>query len=68
MDEDKFNSSARKVLKIVGITAQRKIEQAVREASCAGRLQGDENLKPQMTVEIEAPGLAHLVAGDAELG
>ena len=41
MDEDKFNISVRKFLKVVGITAQREIEKAVREALNAGRLKGD---------------------------
>jgi hypothetical protein len=68
MDEDKFNISVRKFLKVVGITAQREIEKAVREASNAGRLQGDENLKAKMTLEIEALGLTYLVEGDIELG
>jgi hypothetical protein len=68
MDEDKFNISVRKFLKVVGITAQREIEKAVREASNAGRLQGDDNLKAKMTLEIEALGLTRLVEGDIELG
>ena len=68
MDEDKFNISVRKFLKVAGITAQREIEKAVREASSAGRLQSDENLRAKMTLEIEVLGLTHLVEGDIELG
>jgi hypothetical protein len=68
MDEDKFNISVRKFLKVVGVTAQREIEKAVREASSAGRLQSDENLRAKMTLEIEVLGLTHLVEGDIELG
>jgi hypothetical protein len=68
MDEDKFNISVRKFLKVVGVTAQREIEKAVREASSAGRLQSDENLRAKMTLEIETLGLTHLVEGDIELG
>jgi hypothetical protein len=37
MDEDKLNISVRKFLKVVGVTAQREIEKAVRPP--AGRLQ-----------------------------
>jgi hypothetical protein len=59
MDEDKFNISVRKFLKVVGITAQREIERAVREASSVGRLQGDENLKAKMTLEIQVLGVTH---------
>jgi hypothetical protein len=51
----------------VGITAQREIEKAVREALNAGRLQGDENLKAKVTLGIEALGLRHLVEGDIDL-
>ena len=68
MDEDKFNVSVRKFLKVTGIAAQREIEKAVREALSAGRLQGDENFRAKMTLEIEALGLTHLVEGDIELG
>jgi hypothetical protein len=68
MDEDKFNISVRKYLKVVGITAQREIEKAVHEALNAGRLRGDENLKAKVTLEIEVLGLTHLVEGDIELG
>jgi hypothetical protein len=68
MDEDKFNISVRKYLKVVGITAQREIEKGVREALNTGRLRGDENLKAKVTLEIEALGLTHLIEGDIELG
>jgi hypothetical protein len=68
MDEDRFNISVRKYLKVVGITAQREIEKAVREALDAGRLRGDENIKAKVTLEIGVLGLTHLVEGDIELG
>jgi hypothetical protein len=68
MDEDKFNMSVRKFLKIVGITAQREIEKAVREALNAGRLKDDANLRAKMTLEIGVLGLTHSVEEDIELG
>jgi hypothetical protein len=68
MDEDKFNISVRKFLKVVGVTAQREIEKAVREASSTGRLQGNENLKAKMTLEIQVLGVTHVVEGDIDLG
>ena len=40
MNEDVFNMSVRKFLKKVGVTAQREIEQAVREAEAGGKLKG----------------------------
>jgi hypothetical protein len=52
MDEDKSDISARKFPKVVGITAQRGIEKAVREALNAGRLKDDANLEARMTLEI----------------
>lgn len=67
MDEDRFNISVRKFLKVVGITGQREIEKPVREALNAGRLQGDQNLKAKMTLEIEVLGLTHVVESDIEL-
>ena len=33
MDEDKFNMSLRKFLKLVGVTSQREIEKAVQKRS-----------------------------------
>ena len=50
MDEDQFNINVRKYLKKVGITSQRKIENAVREALDAGSLNGDENLDVKVTL------------------
>ena len=41
MNEDKFNTSLRGFLKKVGITSQREIEKAVRDAVAAGRLKGN---------------------------
>ena len=40
MNEDAFNMSVRKFLKKVGVTAQREIEQAVRDAAASGKLKG----------------------------
>ena len=68
MDEDRFNISVRKFLKVVGVTARREIEKAVREALNAGRLKDDANLKAKMTLEIGVLGLTHSVEKDIELG
>jgi predicted lactoylglutathione lyase len=38
MNEDVFNTTIRKFLKMLGVTAQREIEKAVRQAILAGRL------------------------------
>ncbi len=67
MDEGKFNITIRQFLKEVGITAQREIETAVREAIRAGHLTGTEKLAATMTLEIGAIRLTHVVSGKIEL-
>jgi len=68
MDEDRFNMSIRKFLKVVGVTSQREIENAVREAVKAGRLRGGDTLKARMTLEIGAIGLRHEINDEIEIG
>jgi hypothetical protein len=52
VDEETFNMSVRKFLKKLGVTAQREIEQAVREQIEAGGLKGDEQLSATATVSV----------------
>ena len=68
MDEDRFNMSLRKFLKVVGVTSQREIEKAVHEAIQAGRLRGEERVQAKVTLTIDAIGLAHVVEDAIELG
>ncbi|HZS84231.1 MAG TPA: DUF6494 family protein [Stellaceae bacterium] len=68
MDEDRFNMSIRKFLKVVGVTSQREIENAVREAVKAGTLKGDERLRAKVTLTLSGVGLAHDIVGEIELG
>jgi hypothetical protein len=68
MDEDRFNISVRKFLKEVGVTSQREIEKAVRDALASGRLHGNETLDASMTLEIGAVGLKHVVDGRIDVG
>ena len=42
MNEDVFNASIRKFLKKLGVTAQREIEKAVRQALTESKLKGNE--------------------------
>jgi hypothetical protein len=42
MNEDVFNTSIRKFLKTLGVTAQREIEKTVRQALAEGRIKGNE--------------------------
>ena len=68
MDEDRFNMSVRKFLKVVGVTSQREIEGAVGEAVRDGRLRGDEKLRAKVTLTVEAVGLRHDIQDEIELG
>ena len=68
MDEDRFNMAVRKFLKVIGVTSQREIEGAVREAVKAGRLRGNETLKARMTLEVGAINLRHEIDGEIEIG
>ena len=68
MDEETFNLTVRKFLKEVGVTSQREIEKAVREALAAGRLRGDEQLAATMRLSVDALGLAHEIDGTIDLG
>jgi uncharacterized protein DUF6494 len=67
MNEDVFNVSVRKFLKKVGITSQREIEQAVRQAIAGGRLKGNEALPAKMSLTVEGVGLAFEIEGAVEL-
>jgi Family of unknown function (DUF6494) len=68
MDEDRFNMSIRKFLKAVGVTSQREIETAVRDALTAGKLKGHERLTAKVTLTLSGIDLAHVVEGEIELG
>jgi Family of unknown function (DUF6494) len=68
MNEDVFNASLRKFLKKVGITSQREIEKAVRDAMEAGRLKGHEKLPAKMVLTLGSVGLSHEVTDEIELG
>jgi hypothetical protein len=67
MDEERFNMSVRKFLKVVGVTSQREIEKAVREALQAGKLAGSGTLRAKVTLVIDKIGLRHEVEDDIEL-
>lgn len=68
MDEDRFNMSVRKFLKVVGVTSQREIENAVRDAVKAGRLSGTAKIRAKVMLTVDAVGLAHAVEDEIELG
>ena len=68
MNEDVSNTSLRGFLKKVGITSQREIEKAVREAVADGRLKGNEKLPAKMVLTLGGLGLSHEVTAEIELG
>jgi hypothetical protein len=67
MNEEALNISVRKFLKKVGITSQREIEQAVRGAIAAGRLNGNEALPAKVLLSVEGLGLSVEIEGAVEL-
>jgi hypothetical protein len=68
MNEDVFNASLRKFLKKVGITSQREIEKAVRDAEASGRLKGHEKLPAKMVLTLGGVRLTHEITDEIELG
>lgn len=67
MDEDVFNMQVRKFLKNVGVTSQREIEQAVRDAVASGKLSGAESVQAKCTLTIESLGVTKEIVGDIDL-
>ena len=67
MNEEVLNATLRKFLKQVGITSQREIEKAVREAVAEGRLKGNESLLAKATIKVEDLNLTFDVEGHVEL-
>ncbi len=67
MNNDVFNMEVRKFLKRVGVTSQREIEQAVRQAIESGKLAGNETLKAKVVLSVEDAGLSHEITGNIAL-
>ncbi len=67
MNDEAFNMSLRKFLKMVGVTSQQEIEKAVRAAVADGRLKGNEALTAKVVLTIDEAGLKHTVDGKIEL-
>jgi uncharacterized protein DUF6494 len=68
MNEDVFNTSLRQFLKKVGVTSQREIEKAVRDAVASGHLKGDEKLPAKMVLTVGGVALSHEIEAEIELG
>jgi ribosomal protein L1 len=67
MNEDAFNLSIRKFLKMVGVTSQREIEHAVARAIESGKLKGSESLPATMTLRIDGLELDVKLEGRIDL-
>lgn len=68
MNDETFNLSIRKFLKMVGVGSQREIEHAVAQAMQEGRISGSESLPARMTLELEGVKLNVVFDGVIELG
>ena len=68
MNEEALNVSVRKFLKKVGITSQREIEKAVRDALADGRLKGHEKLPAKIVLTVGRVDLTHEITAEIELG
>jgi hypothetical protein len=67
MNEEALNTSLRKFLKVVGVTSQREIENAVRTAAADGRLGGLKSVPARMVLTIDKAGLSHTIEGTIDL-
>ena len=65
MNQETFNLSIRKFLKMVGINSQREIEQAVAKATAEGAIAGTEAFPAQVTLVVA--GLKINVKFDGEI-
>ena len=65
MDQETFNLSIRKFLKMVGVNSQREIKQAVQKSQ--GKLGGTDAVPVKMTLEIPALGVKVPFDGEIRL-
>ena len=65
MNDENFNISIRKFLKMVGVSSQREIEKAVASAQADGAIAGNETFPATMTLEVA--GLKVRVTFDGEI-
>ena len=67
MNNDQLNMNIRKYLKKVGVTSQREIESAIRNALAEGRIKGDETLPVKVTLSVSEIDLSVDIDGDIDL-
>ena len=67
MNDEAFNMSIRRFLKVVGIRSQAEIERAVAEALADGKIKGDAALPASMRLTINGVGLDITLDGEIRL-
>ena len=67
MNEEALNTSVRKFLKTFGVTAQREIERAVRDAVAKGQLKDSARLSAKAVVTVGGVDLKFEIESDIEL-
>ena len=67
MNEETFNLSVRKFLKVVGINSQREIERAVAKAVADGSIAGSETFPATLTLDIAGLKLNEKFDGEIKL-
>jgi uncharacterized protein DUF6494 len=67
MDQETFNLSIRKFLKMVGINSQREIEQAVANAMANGSAKGNESFPAHVRLVVDGLGIDVKFDGEIKL-
>lgn len=67
MDDETFNLSIRKFLKVVGIGSQREIERAVAQATAGGSIVGTEHFPARVTLVVKGLDIDIAFDGDIRL-
>ncbi len=67
MNDEAFNMSIRRFLKVVGIRSQSEVERAVAKALAEGKIKGDAAFPARMRLTIEAVGLDITLDGEIQL-
>jgi Family of unknown function (DUF6494) len=67
MNEETFNLSIRKFLKLVGVSSQREIEHAVAKAIASGAIAGTETFPAKVTLEVAGVSLRVDFDGEIKL-
>jgi len=67
MNEETFNLSIRKFLKVVGIGSQREIERAVAQAIADGAIKGTETFPARVTLVVQGLAIDMAFDGDIKL-